>query len=407
MSASLQVPFDVAVVIPTVLRPSLKRAVPSIFAQTLKGRVQIVIGVYKVLGDRVVLDELQRECPSNMALTVLDLGYSTSALHGGVHSSFGGGSLRTILSYAANSRYVAYLDDDNWYAPFHLQDLLDAVTDVDWSYASRWFNDPDSDALLCVDTWVSAGPGRGLLLYDGLNGFVDANCYMIDKVKCDATLRLWSYGAMELGRGEDKQIFKELETRHPYRYTGRPSVFYVVDYDRYPGITKELKAKGLDLSTPEEGGKPNRSKGNAPKCPPTGPFRGKIFGIARSNKEAVVLGKALGIVGYRTIIAGPGAFKTEMVGQYDLIMGSAVNNIYQELDRQFPKSRFILMLRERRRGKRHPEDAAVLKYFKRRKKDFLSLPLEGEKGWDKLCSFLGHPQPSLPFPKIDLVAEDA
>jgi hypothetical protein len=38
-----QTPFDVAVVIPTVLRPTLLRAVRSIFRQDLKGRIQILI----------------------------------------------------------------------------------------------------------------------------------------------------------------------------------------------------------------------------------------------------------------------------------------------------------------------------------------------------------------------------
>ena len=43
--ADLQTSFDVAVVMPTLLRPSLKRAVESVFAQDVRGRVQILIGV--------------------------------------------------------------------------------------------------------------------------------------------------------------------------------------------------------------------------------------------------------------------------------------------------------------------------------------------------------------------------
>jgi len=37
--------FDAAVVMPTLLRPSLERAVRSVFAQDLGGRIQLLIGV--------------------------------------------------------------------------------------------------------------------------------------------------------------------------------------------------------------------------------------------------------------------------------------------------------------------------------------------------------------------------
>jgi hypothetical protein len=41
----LQGRMDAAVIIPTLLRPSLVRAVQSVFAQQFGGRVQILIGI--------------------------------------------------------------------------------------------------------------------------------------------------------------------------------------------------------------------------------------------------------------------------------------------------------------------------------------------------------------------------
>ena len=56
--ASAQRPFDAAVVIPTVLRPTLKDAVLSVFRQSFPGRLHILIGVDRPMGDDQVLDEL-------------------------------------------------------------------------------------------------------------------------------------------------------------------------------------------------------------------------------------------------------------------------------------------------------------------------------------------------------------
>src|ERR1700693_651963 len=105
--ASVQRPFDAAVVIPTVLRPTLKDAVLSVFRQSFPGRLQILIGIDRATGDSAVLPESLPRRPPRHAVTVLDLGYSASVRNGGVHPDGRGGAMRTILSYMANSRYVA------------------------------------------------------------------------------------------------------------------------------------------------------------------------------------------------------------------------------------------------------------------------------------------------------------
>ena len=42
---SMQQPFDAAIVIATIMRPSLAPALRSIFRQSFRGRTQIVLGV--------------------------------------------------------------------------------------------------------------------------------------------------------------------------------------------------------------------------------------------------------------------------------------------------------------------------------------------------------------------------
>src|SRR5262249_39984845 len=103
-------PYDVAVVIPTVARPALARAVRSVYAQQFSGTIQILIGVDTWQGEQRNLADLAVEAPPNCAVAVFNPGYSTSARHGGFVPAGTGGALRTILSYAAHSRLVAYLD---------------------------------------------------------------------------------------------------------------------------------------------------------------------------------------------------------------------------------------------------------------------------------------------------------
>ena len=215
-----QRPSDVGVVIPTVLRPELTRALESVYAQDLDGRIQIAIGVDKSetkLG--ALLDVISRR-PPNVSVLVLRLPYSTSMRHGGVHSAQDGGSLRSILSFMLNSRYVAYLDDDNIYLPNHLSALLEAIKDKAWAATHRMLLNVENDDELGKDLWDSVGPGKGRM--EG--GFVDPNCLMVDKVKLADAISSWS----SRGRDRpDRNFFRRIAPT-PHAMLEQASVLYYI-----------------------------------------------------------------------------------------------------------------------------------------------------------------------------------
>lgn len=227
-SQPLQLPFDAAVVIPTTCRPSLARAVRSVFRQTGIARVHTLIGIDLARGDAGIIDTLLAERPPSHAVTVLDLGYSTSVRHGGLYLSQDGGALRTMLTYAANSRYVAYLDDDNWIHETHLARLRAAIDGHDWAYSLRWFVDPDTLQPIALDRWESVGPGRGIY-HDELGGFVDPNSLMIDKLKCPAAVIGWTAPMLADARGRtaDRTVFDRLRARSA-GMTNAPTTYYVL-----------------------------------------------------------------------------------------------------------------------------------------------------------------------------------
>ncbi|MBT5110247.1 MAG: methyltransferase domain-containing protein [Rhodospirillaceae bacterium] len=250
----MQAPFDAAVIIPTILRDTLMRAVRSVFAQDHPGRVQILIGVDVARGDRDMLRQLSGECPERMAITVFDPGYSTAQVHGGIYPNAYSGSLRTVMSYAANSTRIAYLDDDNWWAPHHLSELLNAINGFDWAFSFRWFVDAGTHEVLCVDDFESLGPERGIFKTN-LGGFVDANCMMIDKTKCHGVLPQWSIPLLDDGTGEDRNVFNALKANHSLGWTGRPSVYYTINPQAGPQPVRDklLAERGLKTSLPPQG----------------------------------------------------------------------------------------------------------------------------------------------------------
>lgn len=228
--ARLQDTFDVAVVMPTILRPELRDALHSVFAQTFPGRIHVLIGTDRPGADRALLDAACEGRPPNCVVQVYDPGYSTSVRYGGLSPARDGGVLRCVLSYLANSPYIAYLDDDNWWRPDHLQLLHAAMAHADWAFSLRWFVHPTSRRAICVDQWESVGPGLGV--FNGeFGGFVDANCLMLNKIACEPVVCEWNRPLQgdPKGMSADRNVFNVLLRYFRGVGTKQPTTFYTMD----------------------------------------------------------------------------------------------------------------------------------------------------------------------------------
>jgi hypothetical protein len=245
-----QEPYGAAVILPTLLRPALARAVRSVFAQDLGDRIQVLIGIDQAEGERAQLDQLAAECPSHVTLDLFDPGYSTSIRHGGLYPNKVTGSLRTLLTYAANSRYIAYLDDDNWWAPDHLSSLRAAIEGHDWSWSQRWFVDPEDSGPICVDEWESVGPDAGVFK-ERFGGFVDPSSLLIDKLACHEILPAWSLTPFSDGRGSDRLVFDRLRRAHKGRTTGLATSFYTINPADIVHLSRlqYFRQKGAELAS--------------------------------------------------------------------------------------------------------------------------------------------------------------
>lgn len=228
--SELHKPFDVAVVMPTLLRPTIVDALRSVFAQEAAGRIQVLVGIDVPGSDVAIIGSACADRPSNVVVQVIYPGYSTSARHGGLSQAVAdGGVLRSVLTYLANSPYVAYLDDDNWWAPQHLHLLRTAIYGHDWAFALRWMVHPDTRRPVCLDTWESLGPDLGI--FSGVGGFVDPNCLMIDKLACPDAVPLWTCPVRrnEQPAPADRIVFYLLRTKYRGNGTGAATAFYVIN----------------------------------------------------------------------------------------------------------------------------------------------------------------------------------
>lgn len=226
--AALQRQADAAVVMSSILRPSIEEALASVLGQDFPGRIHVLVGV-DVPGD---VGPVERACarrrPGDI-VQVLWPGYSTSVRHGGLCPARDGGVLRQVLTRLANSPHVAYLDDDNWWAPDHLATLRSAVEGAAWAHALRWFVHPATRRPICVDRWESVGPDRGVFR-ERFGGFVDPNCLMIDKRRCGAAVEQWinPLPGDPKGMSADRNVFAALRGL-PCASTGEATAFYALD----------------------------------------------------------------------------------------------------------------------------------------------------------------------------------
>ncbi len=243
---------DVAVVMQTVCRDSLLRAVRSVYRQDFRGTIHLVLGIdVDPTGQKErLLGLIRLEKPANVVLTVIDLGYSTSSRHGGLHSCAFGGSLRSILTLAASAPAIAFLDDDDWYLPAHLRLIIEAVAGRPWAFSLCFYADSDTSQALHVDELESVGPDQGIFALR-FGGFVRPSALIVETLGFAPYAPLWSQALTAQGDGEDRRVFDVLRQLPGYGQTGVATVCYSLDPKdgNHQARVEYLGRKGIDIST--------------------------------------------------------------------------------------------------------------------------------------------------------------
>jgi len=177
------------------------------------------------------------------------------------------------------------------------------------------------------------------------------------------------------------------------------------------------------------------------------PNNSKIFGIGLQRTGTTTLWSALSIIGYK---AAPHSiplfykFDDKFIKRFDAFMDNPIPLIYQELDKRYPGSKFILTTRNETAWLRSVEwlfnrrlvemdkklraiadeihyqfygttkfeaetfqlrwrtyHQEVQAYFSHRKEDMLILDISQPPDWRPLCEFLKQPIPDAEFPWLN------
>lgn len=212
----------VSVVVQSVGREYLLGCLTSLNCQTFDGNIQILVGLDANIFGRFnsVITEFEKIKASNVELTVIDLGYSTSERHGGVYPNRYGGSLRSALTLLSKYQHVAYLDDDDWAEPTHIADLKAAIYGKFWAYTLS--NYASEYGIIGPDTQESVGTSGGLF-----DGFVRPSALMIDKLVLLDQICNWTK-CNPKGDGEDRIFFESIRDK-PHGSTGKHTVNCIID----------------------------------------------------------------------------------------------------------------------------------------------------------------------------------
>jgi len=208
--------YEVTVVTPTIGTPHLRRAIEGVQAQTypLVRHLVVVDGAEH----RTKVEEALPRSPRRPIDTVV-----LPATIGG--RGFNGHRVYAAAPALVDSRFVAFLDEDNWFDADHLEAVMGRITStgVAWGFSLRRIVDEEGRFLM-DDDCESLGPVPSWL--DDSVHLVDANCYVLRRDLALATAGLWYRRAPD-ETSPDIELCRWLLAERPrFAATGRPTVNY-------------------------------------------------------------------------------------------------------------------------------------------------------------------------------------
>lgn len=189
--------MSATVIIPTTGSPELKKAIQSVLNQTYNTTCYVVADGEENYGK---VSNIIREFGSKVKLASLPINVGANGFYGHrVYAAF---------THLVNTKYVMYLDQDNWLEPTHVASCIKTIEDVgvDWCYSLR--NIYDGEKFICQDNCESLGKWK---TYHDLN-HVDTNTYCL---KTEIAIKLAS--AWHGGWGQDR-VFLNAVTNYFPRY---------------------------------------------------------------------------------------------------------------------------------------------------------------------------------------------
>ena len=200
------------VIIPTTGSPEVKQAIESVINQSHPTTCYVVVDGEKFY-DRSK-EILKSFDPNIVKVCYLPLNVGANGFYGHrVYAAF---------THLINTKYVLYLDQDNWLEPNHVEECVKTIEseNLDWCYSLRNIYNKDSK-FVCQDNCESLGKWN---TFEGRD-HIDTNVYCL---KSEIAIRLSS--VWHGGWGQDRVFYSAIKQHFTkYNCSGKYTVNYRVD----------------------------------------------------------------------------------------------------------------------------------------------------------------------------------
>jgi Glycosyl transferase family 2 len=238
--------------------PSLGRCLASVQEQTW-GDVEHWVVIDGREREEAVRGAIATVRARPKSLEVMVLPFATGKENWNGHRIYG------ATPFLCNSEFVAYLDEDNWFEPDHLETLMTEIASrrARWGFALRTIRGP-TGRLICDDNCESLGPLHPV--FNNSHDFlIDTSCYLLS---CDVAVqfsfswyrRTGSPGVLSADRTLCRMLMEHgpasaTNRRHTVNYSigNRPES---VSADFFLEGNRAMKARyprGMPWECPEEG----------------------------------------------------------------------------------------------------------------------------------------------------------
>ena len=200
------------VIIPTTGASGLRNSIESVLRQTYKTKCYVVVDGEQFSGKAsVILSDYRGEGIKECYLPI-NVGAN----------GFYGHRVYAAFTHLVNTKYVMYLDQDNWFDNDHIKTCVDTIEsqNLDWCYSLRSIYDKD-EKFLVNDDCESLGKWP---VFSGDYNHIDTNCYCL---KTEIAIRIAS--VWHGGWGQDRAYYSVLRNAFKnYDVTGKSTVNYRV-----------------------------------------------------------------------------------------------------------------------------------------------------------------------------------
>jgi glycosyltransferase involved in cell wall biosynthesis len=190
--------MNATVIIPTTGDTDVRHAIESVLSQTYSTICYVVCDGDKFKSrTKVILDDYLGD--KNLKICYLPENVGANGFYGHrVYASF---------THLVNSKYVLYLDQDNWLQPNHVESCVNFIeqNNLDWCYSLRSIYDKNS-TFICHDNCESLGKYTA---WTGVN-HIDTNTYCL---KTEIGIRLAS--VWHGGWGQDRVFYSAISQHFP------------------------------------------------------------------------------------------------------------------------------------------------------------------------------------------------